>query len=79
MAQDARIEERHLSARASDVSSEDRFQLVRWNDFKLRVRAIARAFVAAPLPELRHVTESRALHMFVRDLDYQFWPERFPR
>jgi hypothetical protein len=61
-----------------DVSRENRFQLVRWNDFKLRVGAIARLLVGTPLPELRHMTESRALHMLVCNLDYQFGSERLP-
>src|SRR5271154_5006429 len=61
------------------VSSENRFQLVRRNDFKLRVGAIARVLVGPPLPELRHMAESRALHMLVCNFDYQLGPERLPR
>ena len=61
------------------VSRENRFQLVRRNDFKLRVSAIARLLVGTPLPELRHMTESRPLHMLVCNFDYQLGSERLPR
>src|SRR5277367_1255860 len=64
---------------APDVPRENRFQLVRRNDFKLRVSAIARLLVGTPLPKLRHMTESRALHMLVCNFDYQLGPERLPR
>src|SRR5271167_3512139 len=64
---------------SSDVSRENRFQLVRRNDFKLRVGAIARLLVATPLPELRHMAESLALHMLICNFDYQLGPERLPR
>ena len=79
MAQDARVEEIYLSSYVLEVSRENRFQLMRLNDFKLRVGAIARLLVGTPLPELRHMTESRALHMLVRNFDYQFGSERLPR
>src|SRR5271168_2750079 len=80
MAQGPRVEEEHLNARAaSDGSGENSSQLVRRDNLKLRVGPIARAFVSAPPPELRHMTEASALHMLVRDLDYQFGPERRPR
>ena len=80
MAQDARVEKIYLSAVAPpDVSRENRFQLVRRNDFKLRVGAIARLLVGPPLPELRHMTESRPLHMLVCNFDYQLGSERLPR
>jgi hypothetical protein len=55
------------------------FQLVRRNNFKLLVGAIAWLFVGTPPPELRHMTEARALHMLVRDFHYQFGSERLPR
>src|SRR5277367_1448605 len=64
---------------ASDFSRENRFQLVRRNDFKLRVGAIARLLVGTPLPELRHMTESRSLHMLICNLNYQLGTERLPR
>src|SRR5277367_2325029 len=62
-----------------EVSSENRFQLVRRNDFKLRVGAIARLLVGPPLPELRHMAESRSLHMLICNLNYQLGTERLPR
>src|SRR5271155_2423239 len=67
-----------LELGAPQVSRENRFQLVRRNDFKLRISAIARLLVGPPLPELRHMTESRPLHMLVRNLDYQLGSERLP-
>ncbi len=54
----------------SDVSGKNGFQLVRRNNFKLLVGAIAWPFVGTPPPELRHMTEARALHMLVRDFHY---------
>src|SRR5580704_5100828 len=67
-----------LEQSAAHVSRENCFQLVRRNDFKLRIGAVARLLVSTPLPELRHMTESRALHMLVRNLDYQLGSERLP-
>src|SRR5271156_1705547 len=62
-----------------EVSRENRFQLVRRNAFKLRVGAIARLLVGPPLPELRHMAESRSLHMLICNLNYQLGTERLPR
>ena len=67
------------SCSRSDVAGEDRFQLVRRDDFELRVGAIARLLVGAPSPELRHMAEAGALHVLVCDFDYQFGSERLPR
>src|SRR5271154_5980391 len=61
-----------------EVARENRFQLVRRNDLKLRVGAIARLLVGPPLPELRHMTESRPLHMLVCNFDHQLGSERLP-
>src|SRR5271168_1924892 len=70
---------RNLLELAPQVSCENRSQLVRRNDFKLRVSAIARLLVGPPLPELRHMTESSPLHMLVCNFDYQLGSERLPR
>jgi len=58
---------------------ENSFKFMRRNDFKLLVGAIARRFVGTPSPELRHMTEAGALHMFIRDFDHQLGSERLPR
>ena len=63
----------------SDIAGENRFELVRRDDLKLRVGAIARLLVGAPPSELRHVTEAGALHMLVRDFHNYLGPERLPR
>src|SRR5208282_3789411 len=63
----------------SGVSGKNGFQLVRRNNFKLLVGAIAWLLVGTPPPELRDMTEARALHMLVRDFHYQLGSERLPR
>src|SRR5258708_6902458 len=68
-----------ITQRSFSEVQKDGFQLVRRDDFKLRVGAIARLAVGAPPPELRHMTEARALHVLVRDFDYQLCSERLPR
>src|SRR6202051_3582445 len=65
--------------RVSDVSRKNGSQLVRRNNFKLLVGAIAWLLVGTPPPELRHMTEARALHMLVRDFHNQLRSERLPR
>src|SRR5689334_8479828 len=54
-------------------------QLHRWNHFELRVGALLRRFVEPPSPELRHVTETSALHVLVGNFDDQFGAQRLPR
>ncbi len=68
-----------MSACELHVSRKNCFQLVRRDDFKLRVGAIAWLLVGTPPAELRHVTEASALHMLVRNFDYQLGSERLPR
>ena len=54
-------------------------QLLRRNDFELRIGAVARPLVGSPPPKLRRVTEAPALHVIVCDLDDQLGPQRLPR
>src|SRR5262245_17810888 len=58
---------------------EDRGELVRRDDFELRVGAVGRLLVGAPAPEVRDVAEARALHVIVRDLDDELGTQRLPR
>src|SRR5260370_10282935 len=64
---------------SSAARSKNRHQLLRRNDFALGIRAVARFLVDAPSAKLRHVPESRPLHVFVGDLHHQLRPQRLPR
>jgi len=55
---------RHLLA-----FGEDLHQLLRWNDFQLRIGAVAGLLVGAPSSKLSHVTKPAALHVFIGHLD----------
>src|SRR5689334_8734396 len=72
------LQEARLSA-ALSARREDRRQFRRRHDLELRIRAIARPFVRSPPPEMRHVTETRSLHVLVRHLGHQFRTQRLPR
>src|SRR6187551_1026799 len=61
------------------IFSEDRRQFQRRDDFKLGIRAILRLLIGTPPAELREMPESPALHVFIRDFNNQFRPQRFPR
>ena len=62
-----------------DLRRENRAQLVRWHDFELGIGTILRFLVRTPSAELRHVPESPALHVLVRNFNHQLGPQRFPR
>ena len=57
---------------------ENRFQFLWSYDFQLREGARLGFAIDAPTPEVRHVAEASALHVFIRDLDDEFGAERFP-
>jgi len=66
-----------LAARAS--GAEDRLKFVRWHDLELRVRAVLRLLVSAPATKLCRVTKTIALHVLVRNFDYELGSQRLPR
>src|SRR6516225_10080874 len=66
-------------SRGSATGGENRRQLLRGNDFELRVGAVARLLVCAPPSKMRYVTEAGALHVLLGDFDHQFGSQRLPR
>src|SRR5215472_14094206 len=66
-------------SRGSAAGGENRRQLLRGNDFELRIGAVARLLVCAPPSKMRHVTEAGALHVLVGHFDHEFGSQRFPR
>src|SRR5271154_4606766 len=67
------------TSETSPISRKNLHELLRRNDLKLSIGAIARLLVRAPSSEVRHVTEAVALHVFVGDFYYELGPERLPR
>jgi hypothetical protein len=61
------------------TGGENRFQLLRRNDFELGIGAVAGLFVRSPSAELRRMTESASLHMVVSDFHHQLGSQWFPR
>ena len=61
------------------TGGENRFQLLRRNDFELGIGAVAGLFVRSPSAELRRMTESASLHMVVSDFHHQLGSQCFPR
>src|SRR5262245_55451215 len=67
-----RLERFEPTLRSSAAGGENHRQLFGRNDFKLRIRTVARLLVRAPPAKLRCVTETPALHVIVSDFDYKF-------
>ena len=63
----------------SMTGGKNRHQLLRQNYFELGIGAVARFFVDPPSSKLRRVTEPRALHVLISDLDHQFGSQWLPR
>src|SRR6266571_4731035 len=66
-------------SRGSAAGGENLRQLLRRNDFELRIGAVARLLVRAPPSKMRQVTEARALHVLVSDFGHEFGSQRLPR
>src|ERR1700733_11675919 len=57
---------------------EDGLQFFRRNNFKLSECARGWLAIGAPPAEVSHMPEASALHVLVRNLNYQFWAEWLP-
>src|SRR6202042_2032672 len=68
----------HVS-RGSAAGGKDRRQLLRRDDFELRIGAVAGLLVRAPPSKMRHVTEAGSLHVLVSDFDHELGSQRLPR
>src|ERR1700754_2975754 len=52
---------------------------MRRDNLELLVGAVFRGFVGAPTSEVREMTETRALHVFIRDFNDELGTKRLPR
>ncbi len=74
----SRIDDNRGRAGLLPSLGEDGLQFFGRDNFKLSEVAGSWFAVGAPPAEVGHMPEASALHMLVRDLNYQFWTERLP-
>src|SRR3954452_20951781 len=58
--------------------SKDRGKLLRWDNLKLRVRAVVRFLILTPPPKLRRVPETIPLHVVIRHFHHKLGPKGLP-